>query len=51
MYDVILIDGGDTFEGDWDQLADCFGLLNENDLIAFCQNLDAVYEIRKSVLH
>ena len=51
MDDLILIDGGDTFEGSWDQLADCFGVLNKNDLIAFCQNMDSEYEIRKPVIH
>ena len=36
--DWILVEGGDVFEGTWEQLEDCFGLTDENDLWDWCKS-------------
>lgn len=35
--DKILVNGGEVFEGSWEQLDDCFGIQNVNDLNDWCQ--------------
>jgi len=44
MTDIIKIDNGDTFEGSWEQLEDCFGV-NRDTLDGFCANNDMKYQI------
>ena len=34
--DKILIENGDVFDGDWDQLNDCFGISEQFELEIFC---------------
>ena len=51
MEDLILIDGGEMFEGSWAQLADCFGIMDEHNLRGFCEVNDCEFEIKRPVLH
>ena len=51
MEDLILIDGGEVFEGSWAQLADCFGIMDEHNLCGFCEVHDCVFEIKQPTVH
>jgi len=44
MADIIKIDNGDTFEGSWEQLEDCYGI-NRDTLDGFCNRSDMKYQI------
>ena len=44
MTDKILIEGGDVFDGDWNQLADCFGICPDT-LESWCQFENFSYQI------
>ena len=44
MTDKILIEAGDVFDGDWNQLADCFGICPDT-LEAWCQAENYSYQI------
>lgn len=37
MKERILVNGGEVFDGDWDQLDDCFGLRDEANLYDWCE--------------
>lgn len=45
--DLILIDGGDTFVGSFEQLDDCFGIYPDQ-LDSWCEAIESTYEVIKN---
>ena len=44
----ILIENGEVFDGDWQQLDDCFGLRDEGELAGFCESFKWEYTIEET---
>ena len=43
--DLIKVEDGDIFEGTWEMLEDCFGLIDFEDLESWCSDWNYTYTI------